>query len=83
MRGEIMVNGSDRVGSPCVVVFEQADVEFELNAQTDSKFLILTGEPLNEPIEGYGPFVMNNKQEIVEAIHDFNHGKFGQLHPDA
>lgn len=82
MRGEIMLNGSEQVGSPSVVVFEQADVEFELNAQTDAKFLILTGEPLNEPIEGYGPFVMNNKQEIVEAIHDFNHGKFGQLHPD-
>jgi redox-sensitive bicupin YhaK (pirin superfamily) len=41
--------------------------------------LILTGQPLNEPIEGYGPFVMNNKAEIMDAINDFNRGKFGVM----
>lgn len=39
----------------------------------------MAGEPLNEPIVGYGPFVMNSKAEINEAIRDFNSGRFGQL----
>lgn len=41
--------------------------------------LILTGQPLNEPIQGYGPFVMNTQQEIMQAIHDFNRGDFGEM----
>ncbi|MDX5479515.1 MAG: hypothetical protein LPJ98_13790 [Cyclobacteriaceae bacterium] len=41
--------------------------------------LILSGEPLNEPIAAHGPFVMNTRQEIVQAIEDYNMGKFGYL----
>ena len=41
--------------------------------------LLMAGEPLNEPIVGYGPFVMNSKSEINEAIRDFNSGRFGQI----
>ncbi len=41
--------------------------------------LILSGEPLNEPIVSYGPFVMNTEEEINQAIADFNQGKFGVL----
>ncbi|ELO66260.1 hypothetical protein SEEE1616_13709 [Salmonella enterica subsp. enterica serovar Enteritidis str. 648901 16-16] len=41
--------------------------------------MLLSGEPLNEPIVGYGPFVMNTKQEIAEAVRDFNSGRFGQI----
>ncbi len=38
--------------------------------------LVLTGEPIDEPIVGYGPFVMNSREEIVQAIEDFNNGRF-------
>ncbi|MEF9994800.1 MAG: pirin-like C-terminal cupin domain-containing protein, partial [Acinetobacter sp.] len=38
-----------------------------------------SGQPLNETIEGYGPFVMNNREEIEQAIDDFNSGKFGKI----
>jgi redox-sensitive bicupin YhaK (pirin superfamily) len=41
--------------------------------------LVLTGEPIDEPVVGYGPFVMNSEDEIREAIEDFNAGRFGQM----
>jgi redox-sensitive bicupin YhaK (pirin superfamily) len=41
--------------------------------------LLLSGEPLNEPIAGHGPFVMNTREEIVQAINDYNSGHFGQI----
>ena len=43
--------------------------------------LVLTGEPLGEPVFGYGPFVMTNEKEIRQAIDDFNGGRFGQVAP--
>lgn len=55
------------------------DPEIQLQADQDTKFLLLTGEPLNEPIQGYGPFVMNTKEEIIQAFQDFNQGKFGEI----
>jgi redox-sensitive bicupin YhaK (pirin superfamily) len=56
---------------------EGTDVVIEANG--DAKLLLLAGEPLDEPVVGYGPFVMNSQQEIIQAIADFNSGKFGQM----
>lgn len=58
---------------------QDGEAAIQLQALQDTKFLVLTGEPLNEPIQGYGPFVMNSKQEIVQAFDDFNRGKFGEI----
>lgn len=49
-----------------------------IEATTDSKVLVISGRPLNEPIVQYGPFVMNTEQEIYQAVRDFQAGKFGQ-----
>ena len=80
LEGEMLINGTQKVQDSSIVLFEQNDdPAILLEAIQDTKFLVLTGEPLNEPIQGYGPFVMNTKEEIVEAFNDFNNGKFGTI----
>ena len=80
LEGEMLINGTQKVQDSSIVLFEQNDdPAVLLEAIQDTKFLVLTGEPLNEPIQGYGPFVMNTKEEIVEAFNDFNNGKFGTI----
>ena len=78
--GEVQVNGSQLVQDHSVVLFAQdGEALIQLEALQDTHFLVLTGKPLNEPIQGYGPFVMNTKQEIIQAFEDFNQGKFGAI----
>ncbi|RLZ10228.1 pirin family protein [Acinetobacter sp. 2JN-4] len=79
LSGEVVFNETQTIGAPSLVVLSRDEIDFNIKAQQNSKFLILTGQPLNEPIEGYGPFVMNSKAEIREAINDFNRGKFGGI----
>ena len=79
LSGEVILNDAQHIEAPSLVVLSREEIDFTIKAEQDSKFLILTGQPLNEPIEGYGPFVMNSKAEIKDAINDFNHGKFGSM----
>lgn len=50
-----------------------------LEAAQDAKVLLLAGAPIDEPVVGYGPFVMNSPEQIEQAIDDFNHGRFGGI----
>jgi redox-sensitive bicupin YhaK (pirin superfamily) len=79
MEGTITVNGTAQAGEAQLVVLSQQGDTLHLEASLDAKVLLMAGEPLNEPIVGYGPFVMNSKTEIAEAIRDFNSGRFGQI----
>ncbi|MBC7752438.1 MAG: pirin family protein [Candidatus Saccharibacteria bacterium] len=79
LKGTVQVNNSQIAREAQMVVLDQVGTEFTLEANTDAKFLILSGLPLNEPIAGYGPFVMNTTQEIDESIRDFNNGRFGTI----
>lgn len=80
LSGEMLVNGMQKVQDSSIVLFAQdGEVDIQLEALQDSKFLLLTGHPLNEPIQGYGPFVMNTKDEIIQAFNDLNSGKFGEI----
>lgn len=81
LSGEVRVNDDKIIQDHSIVIFAQdGEATLKLEALQEAKFLVLTGQPLNEPIQGYGPFVMNNKAEIVQAIDDFNSGKFGEIH---
>ncbi|EMP6171822.1 TPA: pirin family protein [Citrobacter amalonaticus] len=79
LKGSITVNGSTIASEAQLVVLSQQGDALHLEATHDASVLLLSGEPLNEPIVGYGPFVMNTRQEIAEAVRDFNAGRFGQL----
>jgi redox-sensitive bicupin YhaK (pirin superfamily) len=78
LSGHVTANGTG-AGEAEIIRFEREGREVTLRADGDAMVLILTGEPLNEPVFGYGPFVMSNEAEIRQAITDFNSGRFGQV----
>ena len=61
------------------LMFSETGADIYIKALEDSVALLLSGEPIDEPIVGHGPFVMNTKQEIIQAIDDFNRGAFGRM----
>jgi redox-sensitive bicupin YhaK (pirin superfamily) len=62
-----------------MLMFSQEGEDIKIRALEDSVALLLSGEPIDEPIVGHGPFVMNTRQEIDQAISDFNRGAFGSI----
>jgi len=81
LRGAVSVNGSRRVDAAQLLVLDRAGDEVRIEAAADATLLLLSGEPIPEPIVGYGPFVMNSREEIETAMRDFQHGKFGRMPP--
>lgn len=79
IEGTITINGDSEAKQDHFVLFENKGTEFSVKSEQNTKFLVLSGEPLNEPIAAYGPFVMNTRDQIVEAYNEFNSGKFGIL----
>ncbi|WP_185214245.1 pirin family protein [Sphingobacterium mizutaii] len=78
LEGSVKVNGQD-VATDHFVLFANKGEKIELEATEDALVLVLSGEPINEPIAAYGPFVMNTEDEIKQAFRDFQTGKFGYL----
>jgi redox-sensitive bicupin YhaK (pirin superfamily) len=77
--GKVTVNGKTAAQSLDFVLFENEGERIVVEASAHAHLLLLNGEPINEPVVQYGPFVMNTEQEIHQAIADFNAGKFGQM----
>ncbi|MFK8272264.1 pirin family protein [Capnocytophaga canimorsus] len=79
VEGSIRVNEQEEVAADHFVLFKNDGENFTLEATSDALILVLSGEPIAEPIAAYGPFVMNTRQELIQAFQDFEQGKFGEL----
>ncbi|MFN8292703.1 MAG: pirin family protein [Chitinophagales bacterium] len=79
IEGSITVNNTEKAPTDNFVLMANDGEVFTIQAETDSIVLVLSGEPINEPIAAHGPFVMNTRQELMQAFNDFNTGKFGYL----
>jgi redox-sensitive bicupin YhaK (pirin superfamily) len=79
LRGTVLVNGSDIAREAQSVVFDRHGGDVALEASSDASVLVLSGEPIDEPVVMHGPFVMNTADEINEAIRDFQTGRFGEI----
>jgi redox-sensitive bicupin YhaK (pirin superfamily) len=79
VEGEVLVNEDAVVPVNHFVLMENKGEEFKIKGLQNSIILVLSGEPINEPVAAHGPFVMNTREEIVQAFQDFQNGKFGYL----
>jgi quercetin 2,3-dioxygenase len=80
--GELNINGFGKTEGLNLYQFSDEGDFLTLKAFEKTQFLLLAGKPINEPLATYGPFVMNNQTEIMEAMRDYNMGKMGILIED-
>ena len=78
LRGRVAINGAESAGPAELVVLDRAGTRVKLDAAEKATVLVLNGEPIDEPVVGHGPFVMNTQDEIRQAFADFHHGRLGQ-----
>ncbi len=78
VEGQALING-EKVGTDQIALFKNEGETFTIEANQDAIVLVLSGEPIKEPIAAYGPFVMNTREELIQAFEDMNKGKFGVL----
>ncbi|HZO84412.1 MAG TPA: pirin family protein [Verrucomicrobiae bacterium] len=79
LKGRASVADGEAVGEASLAVLERDGEQFSICAVEDTTMLILSGQPIDEPIVGYGPFVMNTSSEIAQAVADFNSGRMGRI----
>jgi quercetin 2,3-dioxygenase len=79
LNGELIINDSEKVLGRELVWFGNDDSKIKLKSSQNTRAILLAGEPINEEVTSYGPFVMNNHTQIMEAIRDAQMGKMGVL----
>ncbi len=79
LKGRVRLAGGEAVGEAALAVLERAGDSFTVEAVEAATLLLLSGEPIDEPIVGHGPFVMNSRAEIEQAMADYQSGRMGRL----
>ena len=79
LAGTVQLNGETVLRPAQMATLSTEGSNIVIEANGDAKLLLLAGEPIDEPVIGHGPFVMNSQAEIIQAIADFNSGKFGRM----
>lgn len=79
LKGDVTLDGSQLSGEARIATLSRDGEGITLIAAEDSKLLVLSGEPINEPVASYGPFVMNTQEELVQAFEDYKSGRMGHL----
>ena len=79
IEGSAIINEKEKAGTDHFILFRNVESDVLLEADEDSTYLLLSGEPIDEPIAAYGPFLMNKHEELEIAVSDFSQGKFGKL----
>jgi redox-sensitive bicupin YhaK (pirin superfamily) len=83
LHGEVLINGDEVARATELVVLDRKGTDVTLDARSDAAVFVMSGRPLDEPIAGYGPFVMNTRQEIQQAFADFHQGRLGVIPDEA
>jgi redox-sensitive bicupin YhaK (pirin superfamily) len=81
--GEVTINSSHPAQGVSLALFDTNGEEITIAAATHATLLVLSGQPINEPVAAQGPFVMNTAVEIKQAMMDYQSGRMGQLEPVA
>jgi quercetin 2,3-dioxygenase len=77
--GKVLLNGAEEASATELVVLDRAGDEVTIEAVSDASFFVMNGQPIEEPVVGYGPFVMNSHEQIQAAFRDFHAGKLGTI----
>ncbi|HZQ74973.1 MAG TPA: pirin family protein [Burkholderiales bacterium] len=79
LKGKVVLNGSEAAAETELVILDREGDEVTIDSSTDATVFVMNGQPINEPVYGYGPFVMNQPEEIEQAYRDFRAGKLGTI----
>jgi hypothetical protein len=81
LKGKVLLNGNENANETELAIFDRKGDEVDIEAVTDATLFVMNGQPIEEPVVGHGPFVMNTSQEIRQAFVDFHYGRMGKV-PD-